>query len=234
MTRCDRRPIDRLMQRILHVTIGTAAGAALTLLVVTPGLAPLISAAVAASSGAGAAETYRQLELFGNAFDIVRRDYVDKPNDAKLIASAINGMVSRLDPHSNYMDANEFRNMQAETSGQFGGLGMRITTKDGLVQVVSSLADTPAAKAGILAGDVITKVDGQPVVGLSLEQVVTKLRGQPGSTVAIEITRQNEATPIQRTLTREIIKARPTATGSRAMTSATFSSPSSIIWRLMS
>ncbi len=197
------------MQRLLHITIGAAAGAALTLLVMTPGLAPFVSAAGAASSRAGATETYRQLELFGKAFEIVRHDYVDKPNDAILIASAINGMVSGLDPHSNYMDANDFRNMQAETNGEFGGLGIQITMKDGLLQVVSSLADTPAAKAGILAGDVITKVDGQPLAGLSLEQVVTKLRGPPGSSVAIEITRQDEARPIEKTLTREIIKERP-------------------------
>lgn len=201
--------IDRLVQRVLHATIGAASGAALILLVVTPGLAPLISSAASASTGAGTAETYRQLRLFGKAFEIVRRDYVDKPNDAKLIASAINGMVSGLDPHSNYMDASDFRNMQAETSGQFGGLGMEVTMKDGLLHVVSSLADTPAAKAGILAGDVITKVDGKPVVGLSLEQVVSKLRGAPGSSVAIEITRQNEARPIEKTLRREIIKVRP-------------------------
>ncbi|HUN98031.1 MAG TPA: S41 family peptidase [Bradyrhizobium sp.] len=171
-------------------------------------LAPLISGA-AASSGASAAATYRQLELFGKVYDIVRRDYVDKPDDAKLIESAINGLVSGLDPHSNYMDANSFRDMQAETSGKFGGLGMQVTMKDGLVKVVSPLAGTPAARAGIVAGDVITKVDGKPVAGLSLEQVVTKLRGPPGSSVAVEITRQKEAQPLDKTLTREIIKVRP-------------------------
>ena len=144
----------------------------------------------------------------GQVYDIVRRDYADKPDDTKLIESAINGMVSGLDPHSNYMDANNFRDMQTQTSGQFGGLGMQVTMKDGLVKVIAPLDDTPASRANIGAGDVISKVDGQPVAGLDLEQVVTKLRGPQGSSVAIEITRQNEAQPPVKTLKREIIKAR--------------------------
>jgi carboxyl-terminal processing protease len=195
------------MQRLRLIAIGAMAGAALVLLAHTPGLAPLVAGAQASSS-ADAAETYRQLELFGQVYDIVRRDYVDKPDGAKLIESAVNGMVSGLDPHSNYMNAKSLQDMQTETSGQFGGLGMQVTMKDGLVKVVAPLDDTPAAKADIRSGDVITKVDGQPVAGLGLEQVVTKLRGPPGSSVAVEITRQNEAQPLEKTLTREIIKAR--------------------------
>lgn len=196
------------MQRLKLIAIGAIAGSALVLLAHTPGLAPLIAGAEASSS-TEAAETYRQLELFGQVYDIVRHDYVDKPDDTKLIESAINGMVSGLDPHSNYMDANNLRDMQTETSGQFGGLGMQVTMKDGLVKVVSPLDDTPASRADIRAGDVITKVDGQPVAGLGLEKVVAKLRGPPSSSVAIEIMRQNEAQPLEKTLTREIIKARP-------------------------
>jgi carboxyl-terminal processing protease len=194
------------MQRLKLFAIGAMAGATLVLLAKAPGLTPLITGAEA-SSGAEAAETYRQLELFGKVYDIVRQDYVDKPDDTKLIESAVNGMVSGLDPHSNYMDASNFRDMQTETSGQFGGLGMQVTMQDGLVKVVSPLDGTPAAKADIRAGDVITKVDGQPVAGLGLEQVVTKLRGPPGSSVAVEITRQNESHPLAKRLTREIIKA---------------------------
>jgi carboxyl-terminal processing protease len=194
------------MQRLKLFTIGAIAGAALVLLANAPGLAPLITGAEASSS-TEAAETYRQLELFGKVYDIVRQEYVDKPDDTKLIESAVNGMVSGLDPHSNYMDASNFRDMQTETSGQFGGLGMQVTMKDGQVKVVSPLDGTPAAKADIRAGDVITKVDGQPIAGLGLEQVVTKLRGPPGSSVAVEITRQNESQPLQKKLTREIIKA---------------------------
>ncbi|MGA9005803.1 MAG: S41 family peptidase [Xanthobacteraceae bacterium] len=196
------------MQKLKLFAIGAIAGAALVLLANTPGLAPLIAGAEASSS-TEAAETYRQLELFGQVYDIVRHDFVEKPDDTKLIESAINGMVSGLDPHSNYMDANNLRDMQTETSGQFGGLGMQVTMKDGLVKVVAPLDGTPASRADIRAGDVITKVDGQPVAGLGLEKVVAKLRGPPSSSVAIEITRQNEAQPLEKTLTREIIKARP-------------------------
>jgi carboxyl-terminal processing protease len=196
------------MQKLKLIAIGALAGAAIALLAETPGLTPLISGA-RASSSADAAATYRQLELFGKVYDIVRHDYVDKPDDAKLIESAINGMVSGLDPHSNYMDAKSFQDMQAETSGQFGGLGMQVTMKDGLVKVVSPLDGTPAAKADIRAGDIISKVDGQPVAGLGLQEVVTKLRGPVGSSVKVEITRQNEAQPLDKTLTREIIKVRP-------------------------
>src|SRR5581483_7932745 len=155
------------MQKLKSIAIGAATGAAIVLLAQTPGLVPLISGAHASSSAAAAAAaTYRELELFGKVFDIVRSGYVDKPDDKKLIESAVNGMVSGLDPHSNYMDAKSFQDMQTETSGQFGGLGMQVTMKDGLVKVVSPLDDTPAAKADIRAGDVITKVDGQAIVGL--------------------------------------------------------------------
>ena len=193
------------MQKLKLIAIGAVTGAALVL-ALSPRLAPLILPADASSS-TQAAETYRQLELFGKVYDIVRRDYVDKPDDTKLVNSAVNGMVSGLDPHSQYMDASGFRDMQTETSGQFGGLGMQVTMKDGAVQVVAPIDDTPASKADIRAGDVITKVDGKSVAGLGLEQVVTQLRGPVGSSVAIEITRQDEAKPLDKTLTREIIKA---------------------------
>ena len=195
------------MQKLLHLSLGAIAGAALALLATAPGLLPLMSGAIA-SPRADAGQTYRQLELFGKVFDMVRRDYVEKPDDKKMIASAINGMVSGLDPHSNYMDAKSFNDMQAETSGQFGGLGMQVTMENGLVKVVSPIDDTPAAKAGILAGDIITRIDDQVISGLPLNDVVTKLRGNPGSSVKLEIQRASVSQPIQKTLTREIIKVR--------------------------
>ena len=123
-------------------------------------------------------------------FDIVRADYVDKPDDQKLIASAINGMVTGLDPHSSYMDAKSFNEMQADTSGEFGGLGMELTVDDGLIKVVSPIDDTPASKAGILAGDIIAKVNGEPIKGMALDLIVAKLRGPVGSQVKLEITRK--------------------------------------------
>ena len=157
------------MRKIIYVAVGAVMGAALALLASTPNVVPLVSSAIASPS-TNSAETYRDLELFGKVFDVVRQNYVDKPDDTKLINSAINGMMSALDPHSNYMDASAFRDMQVETSGEFGGLGMEVTMDKDLVKVVSPLDDTPAAKAGILAGDVITKVDGAPIKGMPLRQ----------------------------------------------------------------
>ena len=195
------------MQKLIHLSLAAAAGAAIALIATTPALMPFLSGAVA-SPTAGTAGTYRELELFGKAFDLVRRDYVDRPDGKKLVGSAINGMVSGLDPHSNYMDAKAFRDMQAETSGQFGGLGMQITMENGRVKIISPIDDTPAAKAGILAGDFITRIDDQVIAGLPLNEVVSKLRGTPGSSVKLEIRRADNPQPIEKTLTREIIKVR--------------------------
>ncbi len=195
------------MQRLIHLSLGAIAGAAIVLLATTPALTPFLSGA-AASPSSDSGQTYHQLELFGKAFDLVRRDYVDKPDSKKMIGFAINGMVSGLDPHSNYMDAKAFGDMQAETSGQFGGLGMQVTMENGRVKVISPIDDTPAAKAGILAGDFITRIDDQVIAGLPLSEVVTKLRGTPGSSVKLEIQRANDPQPIDKTLTREIIKVR--------------------------
>jgi carboxyl-terminal processing protease len=162
-----------------------------------------------ASPSAHAASAYHELELFGKVFDAVRRHYVDKPDANKMIRSALAGMVGGLDPHSNYMDAKDFDEMQVETSGQFGGLGMEVTTENNVVKVVSPIDGTPAAKAGILAGDVITQIDSKPIQDLSLTEVVNKLRGPAGSKVTLDIQRAKAAQPIVVTLTREIIKVRP-------------------------
>jgi len=196
------------MPHLRHVVIGAAAGAALALVTVSPPVAPLIARAIAAPSTA-AASTYQDLELFGKVFDTVREDYVDKPNSTKLIHSAINGMVTSLDPHSNYMDAKAYQDMQVETSGEFAGLGMQVTMENNLVKVVSPIDDTPASKAGILAGDIITQIDGKPIKDLSLDTVVGKLRGAPGSKVTLTIQRAKVAKPLIVKLTREIIKTRP-------------------------
>jgi carboxyl-terminal processing protease len=170
--------------------------------------APLVGKATASPSTDQAA-TYRELELFGTVFDAVRRYYVEKPDTAKLIQSALNGMLDGLDPHSNYMDAQDFQEMKVETTGEFGGLGMEITTKNNLVTVVSPIDDTPAAKAGILADDIIMQVDGKSVKGLPLDGVVAKLRGPPGSKVTLGIQRAKKSKLIVVTLTREIIENRP-------------------------
>ena len=197
------------MQRLLHLSLGAIAGAAIAFVATTSAVTPFLASWAAASpSAAGTDQTYHQLELFGRAFDLVRAHYVDKPESQKLISAAINGMVSGLDPHSNYMDVKAFGDMQAETSGQFGGLGMQITMENGRVKVVSPIDDTPAAKAGIMAGDFITRIDNQLIAGMPLSDVVTKLRGTPGSSVSIELQRGTNPQPIEKTLTREIIKVR--------------------------
>lgn len=196
------------MQRLRYVVVGAAAGTAVVLLAISPPLAPLISRATASLS-TEQATTYRELELFGKVFDTVRQYYVEKPDPNKLIQLALDAMVDGLDPHSNYMDAQSFEEEQVETTGQFGGLGMEITTEKNLITVVSPIDDTPAAKAGILAGDIITEMDGKPVKDLPLDSVVAKLRGPPGSKVTLGIRRANKPKLMVVTLTREVIQNHP-------------------------
>jgi carboxyl-terminal processing protease len=193
---------ENAMLRFPKIVIGAAAGAALFMLGIMSGHTQLGPQGTTTPS----AETYRQLELLGKVLDSVRSNYVDKLDDGKLITSAINGVLGALDPHSSYMDAKSYRDMQAETRGQFGGLGMQVNMEDGLLKVASTINDTPAAKAGILAGDVISQVDGTPIKGLTLSQAVDKMRGAPGTEVRLEIMRKDQATPLDLTLTRQIIK----------------------------
>ena len=191
-----------MMRKTSLVLLGAAAGAALTLLAFQPRVL-LGDSAVAA-----AADTYRQLNLFGDVFERVRSDYVEKPNDGKLVESAINGMLTGLDPHSSYMDAKSFRDMQVQTRGEFGGLGIEVTMEDGLVKVVAPIDDTPAARAGILANDLITHLNDEAVQGLTLTQAVDKMRGAPNTTLKLKIIRKPQTKPIEVTLTREIIRVR--------------------------
>ena len=137
-----------MMRKTSVILLSAATGAALTLFVTQPRAVLMGSSARAATS-----DTYRQLNLFGDVFERVRSDYVEKPDDSKLVESAISGMLSGLDPHSSYMDAKSFRDMQVQTRGEFGGLGIEVTMEDGLIKVVSPIDDTPASKAGIMAND---------------------------------------------------------------------------------
>ncbi len=157
---------------------------------------------------AAADDAYQQLNLFGDIFERVRADYVEKPDDSKLIESAINGMLTGLDPHSSYMDAKSFHDMQVETSGEFGGLGIEITLENGLIKVVSPIDETPAAKAGILANDIITKIDDEQVQGLTINQAVDKMRGPVNTNVRLTVARKGQDKPIEVSLTREIIRVR--------------------------
>jgi carboxyl-terminal processing protease len=149
-------------------------------------------------------ETYRYLDLFGAVFERVRASYVRKVTDKKLIESAINGMLQSLDPHSSYMNAESFKEMQVQTRGKFGGLGIEVTLEKGVVKVVSPIDDTPAAKAGLEAGDYITHIDGKPIIGQSLRDAVKKMRGPVGSKITIRV-RRGDQKPFDVTLTRAVI-----------------------------
>jgi carboxyl-terminal processing protease len=193
-----------MMRKTLLVLIGATAGAALTLVAVQP---RVIFAGISANA-AGSADTYRQLNLFGDVFERVRSDYVEKPDDGKLVESAINGMLAGLDPHSSFMDAKSFRDMQVQTRGEFGGLGIEVTMEDGLVKVVAPIDDTPAAKAGILANDIITHLEDEPVQGLTLNQAVEKMRGPVNTKIRLKIMRKGQDKPIEVTIVRDIIRVR--------------------------
>jgi carboxyl-terminal processing protease len=185
--------------------IGAAAGVGLTLLVTGP-LGAQLSAVARADAGA---DTYSNLNLFGEVFERVKADYVEKPADAKLIEDAISGMVTALDPHSRYMNEKAWRDMQETTHGEFGGLGIEVTMENGLVKVVAPMDDTPASKAGIMSGDVITQIDGDAVQGLTLEQAVNKMKGPVNTKTRLKIVRKGSEQPVEVTIVREIIRVRP-------------------------
>jgi carboxyl-terminal processing protease len=150
-------------------------------------------------------DTYRQLNLFAEVFERVRSDYVEEVSDETLVETAINGMLSSLDPHSSYLNAKNYKDMQVQTRGEFGGLGIEVTMENGLVKVVSPIDDTPAAKAGIKPNDFITHLDGEPVTGLTLPEAVEKMRGPTNSTIKLTIRREGKD-PFDVSLTRAVVK----------------------------
>ncbi len=171
-----------------------------TILAVVIGFIPL-----GISAQENRTDTYRQLKLFGDVFERVRADYVEEVSDQKLIELAIQGMLSSLDPHSSYLNADSFRDMRVQTKGEFGGLGIEVTMENGLVKVVSPIDDTPAFKAGIEAGDLITHLDSKPVQGLSLNEAVDMMRGLVDSSIKLSI-RRNGREPFDVNITRAVIK----------------------------
>ncbi len=192
-----------MMRKTTLLLLGAVAGSSLTVVATQPKLILLGSSAKAA-----AADTYKQLNLFGDVFERVRADYVEKPEDGKLVESAINGMLTSLDPHSSYMDGKSYRDMQVQTRGEFGGLGIEVTMEDGLIKVVAPIDDTPAAKAGILANDIITHLDDDAVQGLTLNQAVEKMRGAPNTKIRLKVMRKGKDTPLEITLVRDVIRVR--------------------------
>ena len=153
-------------------------------------------------------EIYSDLNLFGEIFDRIRAEYVDPPDEEELIRAAIQGMLTSLDPHSGYLPPVEYADMREDTSGQFGGLGVEIIMEEDLIKVVSPIDDTPAAKAGILANDLIFEIDGQPVQGMTQDEAVEKMRGPVGTDVTITVLREGVTDPLEFTLTRGIISMR--------------------------
>jgi len=151
-------------------------------------------------------ETYKQLNLFGDVFERVRAQYVDEISDEQLIEYAVNGMLSSLDPHSSYLDEKDFDDMRVQTKGEFGGLGIEVTMEEGLVKVVSPIDDTPASKAGLKSGDLITHIDKKPIIGMSLAEAVEKMRGKVGSQIEITVRRSNVTEPLEFKMNRDIIK----------------------------
>ncbi len=156
-------------------------------------------------SAHAADETYRQLNLFGDVFERVRADYVEPTDDAKLVEAAINGMLTSLDPHSSYMNPKNFRDMQVQTRGEFGGLGIEVTMENGVVKVVTPIDDTPASRAGLRPSDYITHIDGKPILGLTLSDAVDKMRGPVNTSVTLTVVRKGVEEPFDVKLTRDII-----------------------------
>ena len=190
------RPHGRVPTRTLGYALSAAAGAILTATVLGAGL---VTAADPNS------DTYRQLNLFGEVFERVRADYVEKVEDSVLIEAAIGGMLTSLDPHSSYMNAKKFEDMQVQTKGEFGGLGIEVTLENGFVKVVSPIDDTPAFRAGMQPGDIITHLNGENVVGLSLEEAVERMRGAPNTSLTITVRREGRD-PFDVTIVRDIIR----------------------------
>ena len=188
-----------MIRKLTTLMTGVALGA-FSVVAVYQGL-NLSSRAVAAGS-----ETYRQLDIFGDIFERVRSQYVTAPEDEKLIKNAINGMLQSLDPHSSYLDLKESTSMREQTKGEFGGLGIEVTMENELVKVIAPIDDTPAAKAGVLAGDLVSKIDGENVRGLSLQQAVEKMRGLVNTPIELTIIRKGADKPIKIKIVRAIIE----------------------------
>ncbi len=186
-----------MKRHVIAALVGTVAGVIAT----TQIAGPLVAQEAVQDSS-----VYDQLDLFGDIFERVRAQYVEEVPTDKLVTAAINGMLTSLDPHSSYLSAKDFEDMQVQTRGEFGGLGIEVTQEEGFIKVIAPMDDTPADKAGILAGDFITHVDGEPVSGLLLDDAVEKMRGPVGSEIIITIVREGTPEPFDVSIIRDTIK----------------------------
>ncbi|MFB0941483.1 MAG: PDZ domain-containing protein, partial [Paracoccaceae bacterium] len=183
------------------IVMAIAGGVLAGTLVTTQVAGPLL-----AQENSQKANIYQQLDLFGDIFERIRGQYVEEVDAADLIEAAIDGMLSSLDPHSSYLSPEDAADMRVQTRGEFGGLGIEVTQEEGFVKVVSPIDDTPADEAGIEAGDFITHVDGDSVLGLSLDEAVGMMRGVVGSEIVITVVREGEDEPFDVTIVRDTIK----------------------------
>src|SRR5690606_2595857 len=151
----------------------------------------LVHGANGSTANAAGSETYRQLAIFGDIFERVRAQYVTPPDDKKLVESAINGMLTSLDPHSSYLNPDAAKDMRVQTKGEFGGLGIEVTMEEDLVKVITPIDDTPAARAGVRSGDLIAKIDGEEVRGMTLSDAVDKMRGLVNTPIELTILRED-------------------------------------------
>jgi carboxyl-terminal processing protease len=182
---------------------------ALLVLAVLAAGSTMVTLARSQSASAANSEIYRQLDLFGEVLERVRSDYVEKPEDPKLIEAAINGMLTALDPHSAYLNPKHFRDMQVQTRGEFGGLGIEVTMENGVVKVVAPIDDTPASRAGLMSGDLITHLDKEQILGLTLQEAVEKMRGPVNSPITLTILRKGTEDPFEVKVVRDVIHINP-------------------------
>jgi carboxyl-terminal processing protease len=188
-----------MLRKVSLLMTGALMGAtAMSLLHVVPGI----------QAEAAGSDTYKQLSIFGDVFERVRNSYVTVPDEKELVKNAINGMLTSLDPHSSYMDEQGAKDMQVQTKGTFGGLGIEVTMENDLVKVITPIDDTPAAKAGIRSGDLIAKIDGTEVAGMTLEEAVEKMRGEVNEPIKLTIVRKGETKPLEFTVVRDVIKVK--------------------------
>ncbi|MEM1410176.1 MAG: PDZ domain-containing protein [Pseudomonadota bacterium] len=186
-------------------------------MVISAGVGSVITAAFLTAGFARSAfdaDTFRQLDLFGEAFEAVHRNYVEEPDDRELMEGAIEGMLSSLDPHSSYLPPDDLETMQETTRGTFGGLGIQVTQEReglgrGLVKVISPIDETPAARAGMEPGDLIFEIDGESVFGLSLTEATDRMKGPKGTKVTLRVAREEVEEPLTFELTRDIIVVNP-------------------------
>src|SRR5690242_7839254 len=174
-------------------------------------LAPVLAQDKSDSKAAGGdkSELYQQLNLFGDVLERIRRDYVEPVDEKTLMENAINGMLAALDPHSSYMNPKVYKDMQVQTRGEFGGLGIEVTMENGVIKVVSPIEDTPAAKAGIMSGDLITALDKEQIQGLTLQEAVEKMRGPVNSPITLTIVRKGVDDPFDVKVVRDVIHINP-------------------------